>query len=548
MPLDARGSAEAESEEESSDSVDGHVRLADATNPEPSQPDAAETVPEDDEKEDVVMEDRLSGDAESSKVSHTYEGNGLDTAMEDANAQLLTPHDTQQQEVEKEGEIEEVAEVPSTPVMPSVVVTKPGADDETTHERDQKGPETPHPSTEDSTQSAKASSPVITGHRPETRSQTGHLPLDMEHAPTATAPDEDAHLEVDQEQTPVKTVGHRPGTRSQSRPQSLEPKASSPQPTTVSSPSGQENDVEDTPATKTRSQRQQSQSKTKADEVEEGDPSIKLARASATNKQKADQGDDPSVRLARGSIASRRSTRLSDWQSTPDTVRVTRAACHNLQKEATPEAEEDSSVQLAKAALNSPSRAAKERAEDHSPAAIKLKLNRSLRSDVPDCISLKVFRQQPPGKTVDILAIATAEPPGAKRAKGGPKGMMLAFSVADHSIVPTQPVLVHIFRVQKSALPLVRQGDAVLLRQFNVTNIQGKLGLRSTDASSWAVFEGGPDDERPPQIMGPPMELSAGDKDFAVLIKKWYHSIEDAPKVRWSKAGEKALGAGEESK
>ncbi|CRK18391.1 hypothetical protein BN1723_011555 [Verticillium longisporum] len=368
MPLDARGRAEVESEEEPSDSVNGHLRSADATNPEPSEPDAAETVPEDDEKEDIVMEDRLHGDAESPKVSHTYEGNGLDTAMEDANAQLLTPHDTQQQEVEKEGETEEVAEVLSTPVMPSVVVTKPGADDETTHERDQKGPETPHPSTEDSTQSAKASSPVITGHRPETRSQTGHLPLDMEHAPTATAPDEDAHLEVDQEQTPVKTVGHRPGTRSQSRPQSLEPKASSPQPTTVSSPSGQENDVEDTPATKTRSQRQQSQSKTKADEVEEGDPSIKLARASATNKQKADQGDDPSVRLARGSIASRRSTRLSDWQPTPDTVRVTRAACHNLQKEATPEAEEDSSVQLAKAALNSPSRAAKERAEDHSPA------------------------------------------------------------------------------------------------------------------------------------------------------------------------------------
>ncbi|PNH40152.1 hypothetical protein VD0004_g6807 [Verticillium dahliae] len=548
MPLDARGSAEAESEEESSDSVDGHVRLADATNPEPSQPDAAETAPEDDEKEDVVMEDRLSGDAESPKVSHTYEGNGLDTAMEDANAQLLTPHDTQQQEVEKEGETEEIAEVPSTPVMPSVVVTKPGADDETAHEQEQKGPETPHLSTEDLTQSAKASSPATTGHRPETRSQTGHLPPDMEHGPTATAPDEEAHLEVDQEQTPVKTVGHRPETRSQSRPQSLEPKAASPQPTAVSSPSGQENNVEDTPATKTRSQRQRSQSKTKADEVEEGDPSIKLARASATNKQKADQGDDPSVRLARGSIASRRSMRLSDWQSTPDTVRVTRAACHNLQKEATPEAEEDSSVQLAKAALNSPSRAAKERAEDHSPAAIKLKLNRSLRSDVPDCISLKVFRQQPPGKTVDILAIATAEPPGAKRAKGGPKGMMLAFSVADHSIVPTQPVLVHIFRVQKSALPLVRQGDAVLLRQFNVTNIQGKLGLRSTDASSWAVFEGGPDDERPPQIMGPPMELSAGDKDFAVLIKKWYHSIEDAPKARWSKAGEKALGAGEESK
>ncbi|KAM0591458.1 hypothetical protein ACHAP6_002238 [Verticillium nonalfalfae] len=551
MPLDARGSAEVEFEEEPSDSMNGHVRSADATNPEPSLPDVpdvAETVPEDDEKEDVVMEDRFSGDAESPKVSHTYEGNGLDTPMEDANAQLLTPHDTQQQEVEKEGETVEVAEVLSGPVMPSVVVTKPGANDETPHDQQQQGPETPHPSTEDSTQSAKASSPATTGHRPETRSQTGHLPPDMERAPTATAPDEEAHLEVDQEQTLVKSVGHRPETRSQSRPQSLEPKAASPQPTTVSSPSGQENDVEDTPATKTRSQRQRSQSKTKADEVEEGDPSIKLARASATNKHKADQSDDPSVRLARGSIASRRSTRLSDWQPTPDTVRVTRAACHNLQKEATPEAEEDSSVQLAKAALNSPSRAAKERAEDHSPAAIKLKLNRSLRSDVPDCISLKVFRQQPPGKTVDILAIATAEPPGAKRAKGGPKGMMLAFSVADHSIVPTQPVLVHIFRVQKSALPIVHQGDAVLLRQFNVTNIQGKLGLRSTDASSWAVFEGGPDDERPPQIMGPPMELSAGDKDFAVLIKKWYHSIEDAPKARWSKAGEKALGAGEESK
>ncbi|KAM0276455.1 hypothetical protein ACHAQH_006720 [Verticillium albo-atrum] len=552
MLVHSRDPAEGDMEEKPLETERIHTRSSpsDSGNRQsPLQQAKADADPEDSDREDVIMSDELKGDSEAVKVAHAPEVDEPDTVMEDADVQLPTPVDTQQQELTKQEEVEQSSDVMSPLAIPSVVVSESRADDETILDDSQKNPDAPPSSTEEPAQGGKTNSPVAIGHRPETRSQTGHLPPDAENSSlVVTESDKDAQLEADQDHTPTKDISHRPETRSQSRPQSLEPRAFSPQTAVASTPASQKAQAEETPAAKTRSQRKRSQSKTKADEDDEDDPIIKLARASAASKQKADQGDDPSVRLARGSIASRRSTRLSDRQPTPDTVRVTRAACHNLQKEATPEAEEDSSLQLAKDALNSPSRAAKERAEEHSPAAIKLKLNRSLRSEVPDCISLKVLRQQPPGKTVDIMAIATAEPPSAKRAKGGPKGMMLAFSIADHSIVPTQPALVHIFRVQKSALPIVHQGDAVLLRQFNVTNIQGKLGLRSTDASSWAVFEGAPDDERPPQIMGPPMELSAGDKAYAVLIKKWYHSIEEAPRVRWSKAGEKALGAGEESK
>ncbi|KAM0335675.1 hypothetical protein ACHAQA_000724 [Verticillium albo-atrum] len=528
-----------------------------------SQPATTDENAETDLREDTVMEDEAEArpdlvevdepdtvmEDEAEATPDLVEVDEPDTVMEEETAQLPTPLDTQQQESTKEQLDEQAPKTNLSPAAPSIVVTSSVEDEQEAVEDKREDPTTPKLSTEEAVQSGKAESPVPSGHRPETRSQTGHLPSEAgQSSPGAQDPTGDAQVERDDPHTPIKEAGHRPETRSQSRPQSLEPGLSSPQASVVPDTTVKEAAVEETPATKTRSQRKRGPSRTKADGDDDGDSSVKLARASLASKQKPDSEDDPSVKLARASIASRRSTRLSDRQPTPDTVRVTRAACHNLQKSATPEAEEDSSLQLAKAALNSPSRTAKERAEEHSPTAIKLKLNRSLRSEVPDCISLKVLRQQPPGKTVDILAIATTEPPSAKRAKGGPKGMMLAFSIADHSIAATQPVLVHIFRVQKSALPIVHPGDAVLLRQFNVTNIQGKLGLRSTDASSWAVFEGEPDDERPPQIMGPPMELSTGDKSFAILIKKWYHSLEEAAKDKWNKAGEKALGAGEESK
>ncbi|KAK2002675.1 hypothetical protein LX36DRAFT_746052 [Colletotrichum falcatum] len=301
-----------------------------------------------------------------------------------------------------------------------------------------------------------------------------------------------------------------------------------------------------------------------SEEVHAAQPSPRRARGHRRNRSNTTSKDlDPSVTLARASIASRRSTRLSD-RTTPDSTRVTRARSQSLVlKSDSPDAEDDS-VQLARSAIKSPSRAFKmkelnkereankskqskreatpKEAAEQTPAALKAQLTKSLRADVPDCISLKVLRNHP-GKAVDVLAVATTEPPEAKRAKGGPRGIMLAFNVTDHSIAPSQTVAVQIFRPHKAALPVVHQGDAILLRNFSVMVLTGRgFGLRANDASSWAVFERQDD---LPQIRGPPVELTEGETSYAALLKQWYAGLDAKTLARLDKANEAAPAAGQ---
>ncbi|KAL2880899.1 hypothetical protein SGCOL_003549 [Colletotrichum sp. CLE4] len=347
--------------------------------------------------------------------------------------------------------------------------------------------------------------------------------------------------------------------------------------------------------------------------VSAAQPTPKRGRGQHRRTNSKDQ--DPSVKLARASVASRRSTRLSD-RTTPDinsaAARVTTTAASRGRsaslalKSDSPDAdaEEDTGVQLARAAIKSPSRAPKAAKEEvakgkeerqlreskakekelpkeagaaasssststapphaqpeQSSAALKAQLTKALRADVPDCISLKVLRSHP-GRTVDVLAVATTNPPEAKRAKGGPRGIMLAFNVTDHSIAPAQTVAVQIFRPHKAALPVVHQGDAVLLRNFSVMVLtRSGFGLRANDGSSWAVFEqqrgpqgqqhgdgssGGGDGgmEDLPQIRGPPVELSEGETGYAALLRRWYAGLDAKSLARLDKANEAAPAVG----
>ncbi|KAH0425752.1 hypothetical protein CcaCcLH18_10797 [Colletotrichum camelliae] len=284
-----------------------------------------------------------------------------------------------------------------------------------------------------------------------------------------------------------------------------------------------------------------------AEEINTAQPNPRRGRGHRRNK--SDNKDlDPSVKLARASIASRRSTRLSD-RTTPDSTRVTsRARSHSLAlRSDSPEDEDDEGVQLARAANKSPSRAAaKEKEAPATPAgdnntttttaSLKSQLTKSLQ-DVPDCISLKVLRNHP-GRAVDVLAIATTEPPEAKRAKGGPRGIMLAFNITDHSVAPTQTVPVHIFRPHRAALPVVHPGDAVLLRHFSITSMTGRgFGLRANDGSSWAVFERNSQDDLP-QIRGPPVELSKQETSHAALLKQWYSGLDAKSMAKLDKAND----------
>ncbi|KAK1655271.1 hypothetical protein BDP81DRAFT_477160 [Colletotrichum phormii] len=343
--------------------------------------------------------------------------------------------------------------------------------------------------------------------------------------------------------------------------------------------------------------------------VSAAQPTPKRGRGQHRRTNSKDQ--DPSVKLARASIASRRSTRLSD-RTTPDSnsaaARVTTTTAASRGRSASlalksdspdADAEEVTGVQLARAAIKSPSRAPKAAKEEvakvkeprepkakekelpkeagaaasstappqaqpeQSSAALKAQLTKSLRADVPDCISLKVLRSHP-GRTVDVLAVATTNPPEAKRAKGGPRGIMLAFNVTDHSVAPAQTVAVQIFRPHKAALPVVHQGDAVLLRNFSVMVLtRSGFGLRANDGSSWAVFEqrrhghgggggegqggggdGGDADDDLPQIRGPPVELSEGETGYAALLRRWYAGLDAKSLARLDKANEAAPAVG----
>ncbi|EFQ29771.1 hypothetical protein CGRA01v4_03720 [Colletotrichum graminicola] len=302
-----------------------------------------------------------------------------------------------------------------------------------------------------------------------------------------------------------------------------------------------------------------------SEEVHAAQPSPRRARghrrdgSDTTNKDQ-----DPSVTLARASIASRRSTRLSD-RTTPDSTRVTGARSQSLVLKSDSPDGEDDSVQLARSAIKSPSRASKmkepkerdvakskqskreatpKEAAEQTPAAVKVQLTRSLRVDVPDCISLKVLRNHP-GKTVDVFAVTTTEPPEAKRAKGGPRGIMLAFNITDHSIAPAQTVAVQIFRPHKAALPVVHPGDVILLRNFSVMVLTGRgFGLRANDGSSWAVFEREGQDDLP-QIRGPPVELTKGEASYAALLKQWYAGLDAKSLARLNKANEAAPAVGQ---
>ncbi|KAF6836795.1 hypothetical protein CMUS01_05275 [Colletotrichum musicola] len=310
-----------------------------------------------------------------------------------------------------------------------------------------------------------------------------------------------------------------------------------------------------------------------AEEGNAAQPSPRRGRGHRRNRSdNRDRDQDPSVSLARASIASRRSTRLSD-RTTPDSaarvVTSSRGRSHSfVLRSDSPDDDDDNDedVLLARAAIKSPSRRARDVKEaketregaaaeaavttaaaaaataDQMPTALKTQLAKSLR-EVPDCIPLKLLRNHP-GRTVDVIAIATTEPPEAKRAKGGPRGIMLAFNVTDHSVAPAQTVAVQIFRPHKAALPVVHPGDAVLLRQFSIVSMPGRgFGLGANDGSSWAVFERDGGEDGLPQIRGPPVEISRGESGHAALLKQWYAGLDDKAMAKLGKANEAAAAA-----
>lgn len=252
--------------------------------------------------------------------------------------------------------------------------------------------------------------------------------------------------------------------------------------------------------------------------------------------------DDPSIRLIKAASPSTRQTRsrrTSDHRrETPK--RETRSASRSVQLRGdTPGA--------SSAALKSPSIAgsAATAAEDENVGTVKLQLLRSLRTSMPDYLSLKSLRNSL-NKTTDILAIATATPEKAHRPKHGPRDYMLTLNLTDPSVAPTGVCVAHIFRPHLAAMPAVHIGDVVLLRRFQVVSMKGRgFGLRAGDASAWAVFEKA-GVEMEPQVKGPPVELTADDVKYAEGLRRWWGLLDDKAMEKMERASRKVTEAGKD--
>jgi Telomeric single stranded DNA binding POT1/CDC13 len=121
-------------------------------------------------------------------------------------------------------------------------------------------------------------------------------------------------------------------------------------------------------------------------------------------------------------------------------------------------------------------------------------------------------------QVVDVLAIVTGHQPTAKARRGS--RYILSLAITDPSI--SSSINVTILRPFETALPVVSDGDGILLRGFKVTSQKRKLLLQSTDVSSWAVFKSDGEVE----VRGPPVEYGQGEVRGIETLKRWWQGLE----------------------
>lgn len=247
------------------------------------------------------------------------------------------------------------------------------------------------------------------------------------------------------------------------------------------------------------------------------DPSKRMARDSIAAREKSASKGDPNSQLGKASLAARRAAVAVE--GTPrSTGRTTRSRTRSTQMSSSPEPDEAKSPELGDAAEPEPER--------ESQTLLKLQLNKILRLTLLDLTALKVLRTNI-NRKVDVFGVATAQPPNPQRPRSGPRDHLLPLTITDQTTAPNNVVAVQVFRPHIESLPVVKEGDAILLRQFTVTALRGRgFGLRSCDTSSWAVWERDREDDLP-QIKGPPMEVSREEGAQAGLLVKWYAGLDD---------------------
>ena len=284
--------------------------------------------------------------------------------------------------------------------------------------------------------------------------------------------------------------------------------------------------------------------------------------AGIVDTQARSPSPDISVRLARQAVAAKRSKKAPEPVRT--SPRVTRARSSSLRSSATngtPEKEEDNSVNLARAALASPSRRSGEvdgttTATTATTAALKSELTKRLRTELPECAPLRSLRFLL-DKSPNAVVVVTTQPTPPARAKGGPREYFMSFHATDPSAAPSLVVEVQLYRPHKDSLPLVRPGDVILLQRFQVKALSNKgYGLRTGLESAWAVWEGpaggedgdgeGGSQMAAPQIRGPPVEDWEGCVGYVGTLRRWFGLVmgDAAARAKLERADRKLEEAG----
>ena len=297
--------------------------------------------------------------------------------------------------------------------------------------------------------------------------------------------------------------------------------------------------------TRSRTRQQNSLEPVADEEVRSVEEAILVSPRRSHRRGKSTSSTAETPQTKRLSTPSKSATRAR--QDEPRSARTERSSSVILDETATPKGQ-DASIELAIAALDSPTKRPHDLRSNQPGMDMKLKLTRALRTELSEFTSLKVLKFKLTEK-LDVLGIVTSSPPEPERAKAGPRHYRISFNVTDHSISPGGPhvIEVQVFRPYKEALPTVKIGDGILLRDFQVIAVKkGGFALRSTDSSSWAVFR--EDGEEAVDVRGPPVEFGSGEKKQLALLRSWFRDLDSPAMEKINRANrEKGTAGGRES-
>lgn len=253
-----------------------------------------------------------------------------------------------------------------------------------------------------------------------------------------------------------------------------------------------------------------------------------------------------SSKSAKSATVSKRGQRQTSSQQTPSIQRTTRSKTMSFQKSASPrEDKEDMSIQLARAALKSPSAKTKRKVSATTAKRLSADLIKRLENDMPDCVALKDLRRYN-SQTLDVAAVVTSAHTPPKRTVT--REYASSFTITDPSLAPDGVVEVDLYSLHRDHLPVVKMGDAVLLRAFTVVSLPGRgFGLKTDkDESSWAVFEADAEDE--PQMRAAPVEMNDRETKFLLELRAWHAGLDDGAREKLGKAVGEAIESGREER